>query len=319
MICSKCGTWNEQGCNFCRQCGNPMANEINNSMMPGAGMNPAMQNNGMNPMMQNNGMNPMMQNKGMNPMVQGNGMGQMPQGNGFSPIKPKKSYTGLIIVLIAIASAIAIAFFSFVLIRVAVKSDGEDIEQTEEVDATLDTEETVKDVVEEITIESTEETTEETTEKPSTEYETLPITSKIYKALEGGWDGAADGGAYWEFRNGEYWWYKTRDDLTDNYWYGTTEIIVGRDGIEMVGLNAAAVDEIISRSEGKVTEDSIYTIICTPKKIISGGVDKSDTNIPEGQTLTYVWVLVDYGEEGVEAQTIHLSSYDIYYYVKVED
>ena len=314
MICSKCGTWNEQGCNFCRQCGSPLTNEVNNSMMSGTGMNPVMQNNGMSPMMQNNGMNPMMR---------GNGMSPMPQGNGFNPIKPKKSYTGLIVVLIAIASAIAIAFFSFVLIRVAVKSDGEDIEQTEEVSATLDTEETVKDVVEEITIESTEETTEkvteETKEEPSTEYETLPITSEIYKALEGGWDGAADGGAYWEFRNGEYWWYKTREDLTDNYWYGTTEIIVGRAGIEMVGLNADAVDEMISRGEGKITEDSIYTIICTPKKIISGGIDKSDTNIPEGQTLKYVWVLVDYGEEGVEAQTIHLSSYETYYYVKVED
>lgn len=305
MICSKCGTWNEQGCNFCRQCGNPLTNEVNNSMMSGTGMNPMMQNNGMNPMMQGNGMSP------------------MSQGNGFNPIKPKKSYTGLIVVLIAIASTIAIVFFSFVLIRVAIKSDDDDIEQTEEVSTILDTEETVKEVIEEITIESTEETTEEiteeTTEKPDAEYETISITSEIYKALEGGWDGSDDGGAYWVFRNGEYWWYKTRDDLTDNYWYGTTEIIVGRAGIEMVGLNADAVDEMISRGEGKITEDSIYTIICTPKQIISGGIDKSDTNIPEGQTLKYVWVLVDYGDEGVMAETIHLSSYETYYYIKVED
>lgn len=146
---------------------------------------------------------------------------------------------------------------------------------------------------------------------------TTAVETEIYKALEGGWNSLEEGGSYWKFEDGQYWWYKSYDDLDDNYWYGTTEIIIGLDGIEQLDLNVAGITAEIM--EGKMREEDIYTIICKPSKIISGGVDKSDTNIKEGQTLTYVWILVDKGEEGIIAETLHLSSYDTYYYKKIEE
>ena len=343
MICNKCGTWNEDGNGFCYKCGNPLTTNGANPSMPsmqGVGMpsgmpingmnNQVMQGNGMNPMMQSNGMNPMVQNGGMNPGMQNNGMAPMMQGNGYAPIKPKKSHTGLII-LIAILSVIASGALVFVLIHFVGKSSDNETETKEET-VTIESEVTTKDVSVEETEDDTEEDTEKDTEKyteddtevSGTELETLPISSEIYKQLEGGWDAPGDGsdvdgGAYWEFRNGEYWWYKTSEDLTDNYWYGTTEIIMGREGIEMAGLNEAAVDQIFYNSGGTITENDIYTIVCTPKKIISGGVDKSATNIPEGTKLIYVWVLVDEGEDGMWAQTIRLNDYEIYYYKRVTE
>lgn len=145
------------------------------------------------------------------------------------------------------------------------------------------------------------------------EYETVNV-SKL--RLEGGWNDIESGGTYWEFEDGEYWWYKSYENLDDNYWYGTTNIINGLEGIKAAKLNVEGMQEYIDN--GVIAEDDIYTIICTPLKVISDGVDKSAENIPEGQTLTYVWILVDYGEEGVVAQTLNVANSDTRYYKKIK-
>ena len=248
MICYKCGTFNEDGSAFCYKCGNSLMANGANSSMQGVGVGSGMAANGMQPNgMQPNGMQP---NGMYNPGMSGNGMYPGMSGNGYAPIKPKKSYTWLII-LIAVLSIIAIGAVSVVLIFFVGNSDDDKVEKSEEkttIVSEATTEDGTKEVVEDETENATEEKTEdetevateedieETTEDQNTEYETISIYSDLYEELVGGWDAPGDGsdvdgGAYWEFRNGEYWWYKTKDDLTDNYWYGTTEIITGKKGL----------------------------------------------------------------------------------------
>ncbi len=139
------------------------------------------------------------------------------------------------------------------------------------------------------------------------------------KSIKGGWRILSDSETYWEFKDGEFWWYESVDNLSDNYWYGKTEVLTGKTGLATAGIDASKIDEIIDRSSGNVTANDIYTIVCTPTKIISGGIDKSDTNIPDGTTWTYVWIIVDHGSEGIEAQVLNLTNYEASYYVKIKD
>lgn len=137
--------------------------------------------------------------------------------------------------------------------------------------------------------------------------------------INGGWRILSDSETYWTFKNNEFWWYKSVNDLNDNYWYGTTEIVTGKEGLAKVGLNENSIESITSQSGGKVTADNIHAIIMTPTKIISNGEDKSSTNIPEDSKWTYVWILVDHGSEGIEAQVLNVNTYDTSYYVKIND
>ena len=277
MICNKCGTTNDPSSNFCCKCGN--------SLTAATGDNQTITGNMMYQPTAANTTYQSVVGSGMNPMLQGNGMMQTPN----RPIKPRKSYTGWIILL----AALSVVFMVFLVLVLFIVNKG--------------SEEIVETVEEKVTAETNNKSGDDT----------IDVDSDIYKRLEGGWNSLDEDGSYWVFEDGEYWWYKSYEDLNDNYWYGTTEIIIGLDGIEKYKLNVDGMKEEIIN--GELEEEDIYTIICTPKKIISGGVDKSDTNIPEGQTLAYVWILVDKGEEGLQAETLHLSSYDFYYYKKIEE
>lgn len=139
------------------------------------------------------------------------------------------------------------------------------------------------------------------------------------KELNGGWRILDTSKGYWVFKNGEFWWYKDYNDLNDNYWYGTTEIISGKSGIEKFGLNYVNVQKQLSESNTNVTIDDYYAIVATPKKIISGGVDKTSTNIKDGDEFNLVWVIVDHGNEGIEGQVYNVISGDIAYYYKMND
>lgn len=136
--------------------------------------------------------------------------------------------------------------------------------------------------------------------------------------IAGGWNSIEEDGTYWKFEDGQYWWYKSYDDLDDNYWHGNVELYTGKEGLELAGYDESKVEEIVDRSEGKIDEEDIYTLVCTPTKVITGGIDKSDTNIPEGQTLTYVWILVEYSD-GIEAQVLDLLQSDVSYYLKIKE
>lgn len=138
------------------------------------------------------------------------------------------------------------------------------------------------------------------------------------KDINGGWKTLSDSQTYWVFKNGEFWWYQSKDDLNDNYWYGKTKILTGKSGLKKVGIDEDRVEYITANTGGKVTSDDIYTIIFTPTKIISDGVDKSSTNIT-GEDWHMVWVIVDHGSEGLEAQVLNVKTGVTTFLVKLSD
>lgn len=137
--------------------------------------------------------------------------------------------------------------------------------------------------------------------------------------ITGGWRILEDSEEYWEFSGGQFFWYKSINNKNDNYWQGTVQILYGKEGLKSVGLDESKVDSIIAQSNGKVTSTDIYALSLTPTKIISGGVDKTSTNLPAGTKWKRVWILVNHGAEGIEAQTIDLDTAQTTYYVKVKD
>ena len=137
------------------------------------------------------------------------------------------------------------------------------------------------------------------------------------KGIEGNFRILSNSETYWVFKNGEFWWYKTVNDLNDNYWYGTYTVKTGKEGLKNIGMDESKISSILSKSNN-ITENDIYSLILTPKKIISNGTDKSDTNIPDNSTWNYIWIIVDHGNEEIEGQAINTKNNDTSYYVKIE-
>ena len=137
------------------------------------------------------------------------------------------------------------------------------------------------------------------------------------KGIEGGWRLLSDSDTYWTFNNGEFYWYKDYKNLNDNYWYGTYTYLTGKEGLKSVGIDESKLDTIIKQSNGRITADDVYALVLTPQKIISDGQDKTSTNLQSGTLWKLVWIIVDHGNDGIEAQVLNVNSADTNYYFKV--
>ena len=143
------------------------------------------------------------------------------------------------------------------------------------------------------------------------------LTLSKERTLTGGWVLLADNPTYWKFEGNKFYWYQSPDVLDNNYWEGTFTLKTGKEGLESVGLEGSKMDIITNNSAGTVTEADVYSLVLTPEKIISGGEDKTSTNLTPGTTWKFVWILVDHGDEGIEAQVLNVMNSDATYYVKV--
>ena len=143
-----------------------------------------------------------------------------------------------------------------------------------------------------------EESSEETSETD------LADISDIY----GGWESDA----YYEFReDGTYGWYKSSEDLSDNYYSGSISVLKGAEACEHLGITLDKVLTVIVNSEGTVGINDIYCITCSPTYLVSSGVDKSDTL----KGISYDLLFVVTGEKS--AQATNMGNYDTYYFTKI--
>lgn len=136
------------------------------------------------------------------------------------------------------------------------------------------------------------------------------------KDINGNWLSLSTSDTYWVFENNTFYWYKSKSDLTDNYWYGTTNIYTGLEGFKQVGLAESKMNQVIAQSNGKLTANDFKAVICTPTKLIVNGQDKSST-ITTGSVKKILWILVDHGTEGIEGQYLDISTGETAYYFKV--
>lgn len=135
--------------------------------------------------------------------------------------------------------------------------------------------------------------------------------------LDGTWKELTYAGMGWTFKDGEFWYYKSYSDTNDNYWYGTYEVYTGQDGLDKVGAAGKAKD-IVDRSNGTVTSDSICSLVLKPTKIIINGEDQSSEMLPT-QDWKYVWILINHGDDGIEGQVANISTGSTFYFLKTTD
>ena len=127
--------------------------------------------------------------------------------------------------------------------------------------------------------------------------------------IYGGWESQA----YYEFReDGTYGWYKSSDDLSDNYYSGTITVLRGYDACEHLDISFEKVLTVMNNSEGTVGLNDIYCITCKPTYLVSGGVDKSDTL--DGRQYDLLFVVT--GENS--AQGMNTGNGDSYYFTKIK-
>ncbi len=117
--------------------------------------------------------------------------------------------------------------------------------------------------------------------------------------VTGGWETNGNNPSYYVFKeDGTFFWYKTADDLSDNYYTGEYEMLIGADAATDLGINLANILEISVISNGKVTADDIYSITMKITKLISGGKDKTDT-LEEDRTMKMLFIyLNEYNAQG---------------------
>ena len=101
-------------------------------------------------------------------------------------------------------------------------------------------------------------------------------TSSIKEDIEGEY--LSDGGTYYVFTTNEFYWYKDKDVKDDNYWYGTKKLYTYKETKEIDDTVYTDMGEIME--QGNYEEDEIFFLKLIPSKLISSGVDKSDTITP---------------------------------------
>lgn len=130
-----------------------------------------------------------------------------------------------------------------------------------------------------------------------------------YSDIIGGWESEA----YYEFReDGTYGWYKSSEDLSDNYYSGTITVLRGYEACDHLDITLDRVLTVFNNSNGEVGIDDIYCITCTPTYLVSGGVDKSDTLNGVSYDLLFVVVGDKY------AQGLNVGNGDSYYFTKIK-
>lgn len=141
--------------------------------------------------------------------------------------------------------------------------------------------------------------------------EYTPSVADTTDNLKGEWQ-ATDGHDYYVIEDGKFYWYKSYLDLNDNYWYGDVKYYHGEDGFKKAGMTSDQIESLKSYESENISLDNSYLVIFTPRQIISGGVDKTSTNLEEGTIWKYIWLI-----DGDDALVMNSGNADFGYYKKV--
>ena len=112
--------------------------------------------------------------------------------------------------------------------------------------------------------------------------------------------------------DGTYGWYKSSENMSDNYYSGSISVLKGYEACEHLGITMDKVLTVVANSEGTVGLDDIYCITCSPTYLVSNGIDKSDTLGGNSYDLLFVVT----GEKS--AQATNMGNYDTYFFTKIK-
>ena len=206
---------------------------------------------------------------------------------------------------VVIVGLFTIAIMGWIVaVRVIFSEKEQDVADTRQnvaIAQDIDADDDIEIDVEEVSV---EEDTDVTDQKDDDE-----IFEDEFGDIIGGWESES----YYVFNeDGTYGWYKSSDDLKDNYYSGTIEVLRGLDACERLGITFDKILTVIEISEGKVGLSDVYCITCTPNYLISGGVDKSSTLTGEGYDLAFIVTGKD------SAQGMNVNTRDPYYFTKIK-
>lgn len=137
--------------------------------------------------------------------------------------------------------------------------------------------------------------------------------TNVVSEVVGEWESA--GGSYFVFKNNKtFYWYKTKEELNDNYYYGTMEVKKGEDALNDLGISLNRVNTLLATS-GKVGKNDVYSIKLYPTYLISDGVDKSKENLTKGSSINLLFVKLNTHQ----ADAYNFKTGDIYYLDREED
>lgn len=133
-----------------------------------------------------------------------------------------------------------------------------------------------------------------------------------FSEIRGGWNSTSQGESYFYFEDDDtFYWYKSANDLKDNYYKGKMTIYQGQEALDDLGITQDRVDILVRNSNGKVTEENVYSLHLHPTYLISGGVDKSNT-LKDDYDMNLLFIYIDENN----AQALNFTNGDSFYLVK---
>lgn len=144
----------------------------------------------------------------------------------------------------------------------------------------------------------------------NTESET-DLKNNNYDNLYGNW--LTSGGTYFVFNeDNTFYWYKEKNNLNDNYYKGDMEILNASEALDDLKISYTQMLETIIMSEGQVSIYNVFSLKLTPTYLISGGIDKTSTNIGQGAYFKLLFVIID----DTNAEAYNYTYEDKYYLAK---
>lgn len=139
----------------------------------------------------------------------------------------------------------------------------------------------------------------------------ISLRDNKYKKICGNWQVNTKQGSCFTFEDDKtFYWYKSLDDKSDNYYKGKVEYYCGADALEELDISYENALKLFEYTKGKITTDDIYCLKLKPTYLISAGVDK--TSNVEGKEMTLLFIYIDEDT----AQAYNYNTMETYYLVK---
>lgn len=135
-------------------------------------------------------------------------------------------------------------------------------------------------------------------------------------SIEGEWRILEEYSSSYIFKDGRYVNFNKKENMEENYINGSYVADYGKIGFLVAGLDESKLQEIIDNSNGQVSEEDICVLTCSIDQFVKDGVQQE---LPKDHFVTQVWIIVDHGDEGIEAQVYNMNNNSLYYYVKTLD
>ena len=153
-------------------------------------------------------------------------------------------------------------------------------------------------------------------DKKENENKYVNNTGKYDVTLEGEWETTSGSKMGYKFEDGRIYWYQDIYDQSDYYWAGDAKITKGYNKVQKKYGLSEEFENAIQRQGIKKGQYEVYGVSVNYDELIKDGynqITKSDKEVE----FIMIWIIIDNGTDGIEAQTLRINDYDIQYFDKI--